>query len=29
MLAGTDITELSLAHAKELLELADTEKNKA
>ena len=29
MLAGTDITELSLAHAKELLELANTEKNKA
>lgn len=29
MLAGTDITELSLAHAKELLELAGNEKNKA
>jgi DNA repair protein RecN (Recombination protein N) len=29
MLAGTDITELSLAHAKELLELADTEKKRA
>lgn len=28
MLAGTDITELSIAHAKELLDLADSEKKK-